>query len=111
MKAALSPPRASAVQPLWRVLSCAKALSLLFLSLLVGGVGMPVLAVAGPVESLQNFSEFRSLKPARLLDGEILGERGALMTFPQGICAQTCFAVPVSATEAAQPIETMTSTM
>jgi hypothetical protein len=75
------------------------------LSLVCGCVAVVEFVRAGPAESLRVFSEFRSLDPARLLDGEILGERGALMAFQQGICAQTCFAVPMPAAEAAQRLQ------
>jgi hypothetical protein len=60
---------------------------------------------ADPVASLKSFTEFHGLDPSRLLDGEILGERGALMNFPQGIFAQTCFAVPLSTDETARRLQ------
>jgi hypothetical protein len=85
--------------------SCPKALKISLLYSLFGCVAMVEFAAGDPVESLKNFSEFRSLDPSRLLDGEILGERGSLMAVPQGICAQTCFAVPVPALEAAQRLQ------
>ena len=64
----------------------------------------PVIA-KDPVEDLKSFSEFRTVNLPRLLAGDIIGERGALMDFPQGIVAQTCFVVPLPAKEAAQRLQ------
>ena len=56
----------------------------------------------GPLESLKRFSSFSHVDLGQLLDGEILAERGSLMEFPNGITAETCFAVPTSAEETAK---------
>ena len=55
-----------------------------------------------PVETIQRLSGFRQLDVAQLLGGDILSERGTLMDFPNGISAQTCFAVPLPAAEVAR---------
>jgi len=60
---------------------------------------------AGPVDTVQRLSEFRQVDVARLLAGEILTERGAMMDFPNGISAQTCFAVALPAEEVARRLQ------
>ena len=55
-----------------------------------------------PVETIQRLSGFRQLDIAQLLAGDIRSERGTLMDFPNGISAQTCFAVPLPAAEVAR---------
>ena len=62
-------------------------------------------ADSGPFESLKSFSDFQQVDLNRLLNGDILSERGSLMDFPNGISAQTCFVVPVSAEEAAKRLQ------
>jgi hypothetical protein len=71
------------------------------------GACVSVAAFAGtdPLESLKTFSEFPSVDLRGLHEGNILGEPGSLMNFPQGISAQTCFAVPVTAAEAARRLQ------
>ncbi len=54
-------------------------------------------ADSGPFESLKSFSDFQQVDLNRLLNGDVLSERGSLMDFPNGISAQTCFMVPVPA--------------
>jgi len=58
-----------------------------------------------PVEIVQRLSGFRQVDVAKLLAGEILTERGVLMDFPNGISAQSCFAVALPATEVAQRLQ------
>lgn len=60
---------------------------------------------AGPVDTVQRLSGFGHIDVSRLLAGEVLSERGALMDFPNGISAQTCFAVAVPAAEVAQRLQ------
>ena len=60
---------------------------------------------SGPVETIKNFSDFQQIDVARLLTGDILSERGSLMDFPNGISAQTCFAISLSAEEAAKRLQ------
>jgi hypothetical protein len=62
-------------------------------------------AEVDPVQKLKSFSEFSSVDLRRLHEGDILGEPGAQMNFPQGVSAQTCFAVPVTAEEAARRLQ------
>jgi hypothetical protein len=59
----------------------------------------------GPVESLKSFSDFQQADLNRLMNGDVLSERGSLMDFPNGISAQTCFVVPVSAEETAKRLQ------
>ncbi len=73
-----------------------------FVSLLLS---MVVWAGADPVESLKGFSEFPAVNIQKLIKGEILSEPGALMEFKNGIAAQTCYAVPVPADEAARKLQ------
>ena len=60
---------------------------------------------AEPVNTVQRLSGFRQVDVARLLAGEILTGRGALMDFPNGISAQSCFAVALPAAEVAQRLQ------
>ena len=63
-------------------------------------LGLAMSSVAAePVEIVQRLSGFRQMDVAKLLAGEILTERGVLMDFPNGISAQSCFAVALPATE------------
>ncbi len=79
----------------------------MYLFALVGGlVSAVAFAASDPLESLKTFSDFRSINLERLLEGEILSERGSLMDSPDGICAQTCFVVPVTAREAIKRLRT-----
>ncbi len=64
------------------------------------GAGPP-----SPVEAIKNFSDFQQIDVVHLLNGDILSERGSLMNFPNGISAQTCFAVPLPAEEAAKRLQ------
>ena len=60
---------------------------------------------AEPIETVQRLSGFRQMDLAKLLAGEILTERGVLMDFPNGISAQSCFAVALPAAEVAQRLQ------
>ena len=62
-------------------------------------------ADTGPFESLKSFSDFQQVDLNRLLNGDILSERGSLMDFPNGISAQTCFVALVPAEEAAKRLQ------
>jgi len=81
---------------------------LLLYGVLAGGGVWVAFGATDPVEDVKRFSEFRTLDSSRLLEGEVLGERGSLMEFPQGIFAQTCFVVPVPPDEAAQRLQLWT---
>jgi hypothetical protein len=72
------------------------------LSFLGACLSVATFAATDPLERLKSFSEFPAVDLRRLHAGDILGEPGSLMNFPQGISAQTCFAVPVTAEEAAK---------
>jgi hypothetical protein len=58
------------------------------------------------VDAITSFSDFQRIDLNRLLNGDILAERGSLMDFPNGISAQTCFVVPLSAEETAKRLQT-----
>jgi hypothetical protein len=68
-------------------------------------VSAPAIAGADPVASLKTFSAFASVDLRRLHAGEILGEPGSPMKFPNGISAETCFIVPVPAGETAKRLQ------
>ena len=59
----------------------------------------------GPADAIKNFSAFQQIDLKRLLNGDILVERGALMNFPNGISGQTCFAVASPADETAKRLQ------
>jgi hypothetical protein len=48
---------------------------------------------------LKQFSDFPKIDLKRLLEGEILSQRGPLMKFPNGISSQLVFAVPTPPAE------------
>ena len=58
-----------------------------------------------PVEAIKSYSDFKQIDLNRLLAGDILSERGSLMYFPNGISAQTCFAVTLSAEETTKRLQ------
>ncbi|HTS17912.1 MAG TPA: hypothetical protein VMP11_10095 [Verrucomicrobiae bacterium] len=58
-----------------------------------------------PVDAIKSFSDFQQIDLSRVLNGEILSQRGSLMNFPNGISAQTCYAMAVSAEEAAKQLQ------
>ena len=73
-----------------------------WLSLLGACLAAAVFAATDPLATLKAFSDFPAVDVRRLHAGDILGEPGSLMSLPQGISAQTCFTVPVTAEEAAR---------
>src|ERR1043165_3072836 len=81
------------------------ALTIIRWSLLGVCLSGATFAATDPLENLKSFSEFSAVDLHRLHAGDILGEPGSLMNFPQGISAQTCFAVPVTAEEAARRLQ------
>lgn len=85
------------------IVRCVEALVIVFLAW--GAVSTEVARAADPLASLKEFSEFKQTDLNRLLDGEILAERGTLMDFPNGISAQTCFAVVGSAEDVAKLLQ------
>ena len=58
-----------------------------------------------PLENLKSFSELASIDLRKLHEGEIRGEPGSLMSFPNGMWAETCFAVPVAPAEVARRLQ------
>ena len=55
---------------------------------------------------LKQISDFPKIDIKRLLEGEILSQRGPLMNFPNGISSQLCFAVPTSPAETVKRLQT-----
>ena len=71
-----------------------------------GALSLAALAAdAAPAESLRSFSDFQQIDLHRLLNGDVLSERGSLMDFANGISAQTCFATSLSAEETAKRLQ------
>ncbi|MGO9527070.1 MAG: hypothetical protein ACLP0A_05810 [Verrucomicrobiia bacterium] len=84
-----------------------KRMACLFLSF---GVGCFLSVAAAPessdpVESIKGFSDFAAIDLGRVLNGEVLSERGSLMNFPNGISAQTCYVMPLPADAAARHLQ------
>ena len=64
-----------------------------------------LIAADDPLATLRSFSAFSSVDLRRLEAGEVLGEPGSQMEFPNGISTETCFAVFVPAAEAARRLQ------
>jgi hypothetical protein len=62
--------------------------------------------VSDPLAGLKQFGDFPKIDIKRLLEGEILTQRGPLMNFPNGISSQLCFAVPTSPAETVKRLQT-----
>ncbi len=78
----------------------------LLLAVLGGLLSQEAVAQAtDPVANLKNFSDFQQVDLGRLLGGEILSERGALMNLRTGISTQSCFAVPKPPAETAKRLQ------
>jgi len=60
---------------------------------------------ADTLTGLKQFSDFPKIDIQRLLDGEILSQRGPLMKFPNGISSQLVFAVPGSPAETVKRLQ------
>jgi hypothetical protein len=58
-----------------------------------------------PVETIKSYSDFTAIDLGRVLNGDILSERGSLMNFPNGISAQTLYAMALPADEAATHLQ------
>jgi hypothetical protein len=71
---------------------------------LVGGflAAAAVATASDPLEDVRRFSDFPATDLRHVLDGDILGTRGSLMNFPNGLSAQTCFVTPEAAAETAR---------
>ena len=78
---------------------------IVLVSVLSVWVSFAAFAATDPLESLKSFSDFSAVDVRRLHAGDILGEPGSLMSLPEGISSQTCFAVPVTAEEAARRLQ------
>jgi len=76
-----------------------KQLSIFFVWLCCAVVAPTSSHASDPLENLKKFSDFQHIDVKRLLEGEILSQRGPLMIFPNGISAQICFFVPLSPEE------------
>jgi hypothetical protein len=88
-----------------------KKLSIFLFVLLCGAVTAPSPSHASdPLENLKKFSDFKKIDVKRLLEGEILSQRGPLMNFPNGISTQISFYVPLSPEEVFQRQQTWNPT-
>ena len=65
----------------------------------------PARTLADPLQTLATISAFPLVDLSRLYAGDILGEPGSPMKFRNGISAETCFAVPIPAAEAAKRLQ------
>ncbi len=68
---------------------------------LLGGLlaAAMVAKASDPLEDVKRFSDFPATDLRHVIDGGILGTRGSLMNFPNGLSAQTCFVTPEAAAE------------
>jgi len=64
-----------------------------------------VATASDPLEDVKRFSDFAAADLRHVLDGDILGARGSLMSFPNGLSAQTCFVTPEAASETARRLQ------
>jgi hypothetical protein len=73
----------------------------------VGGflAAASVATASNPLDDVRRFSDFPAADLDRVLDGNILGARGSLMNFPNGLSAQTCFVTPEAAAETARQLQ------
>ena len=62
-----------------------------------------------PLAGLKQFGDFPKIDITRLLEGEILSQRGPLMKFPNGISSQLIFAVPTSPAETIKRLQSWDS--
>lgn len=58
-----------------------------------------------PLSELKQFGDFPKIDIKRLLEGEILSQRGPLMKFANGISSQLCFAVSQSPAETVKQLK------
>lgn len=65
---------------------------------------IPALA-SDPLAGLKQFGDFPKIDIKRLLEGEILSQRGPLMNFKNGISSQLIFAVPTSPAETVKRLQ------
>ena len=76
-----------------------------FFTVVVGWALSAFAGPSGPVDAITRFSDFQQIDLNRLLNGDILSERGSLMDFANGISAQTCFVVPLTPEETAKRLQ------
>ena len=74
---------------------------------LVGGflAAASVATASDPLDDVKSFSDFATADLGRVLEGDVLGARGSLMNFPNGLSAQTCFVTPKAAGETARRLQ------
>ena len=80
------------------------AVSAVVLTGLLGGLlaAAMVAKASDPLEDVKSFSDFPATDLRRVLDGDVLGTRGSLMNFPNGLSAQTCFVTTKAPAETAR---------
>ena len=64
-----------------------------------------VAKASDPLEDVKHFSDFPAADLRHVLDGDVLGARGSLMNFPNGLSAQTCFVTAEAAEETARRLQ------
>ncbi len=70
------------------------------LAVLAGGLlAASIAGASDPLEDVMRFGDFPAGDLHHVLEGEVLGARGSLMDFPNGLSAQTCFVTPEAAQE------------
>jgi hypothetical protein len=85
-------------------------LSIILMVGLCCAVSVPASAqAADPLAGLKQFGDFPKIDIKRLLEGEILSQRGPLMKFPNGISSQLIFAVQTSPAETIKRLQTWDS--
>jgi hypothetical protein len=92
----------SACERIGQRLSLPVLIGFFFLGLSLFG---PAVADNDPFERLKTFSELAPIDLRKLQEGDIRGEPGSPMSFPNGFWAETCFAVPVAAEEVARRLQ------
>ena len=81
-------------------------LSILLMVGICSAVNMAVPARGSdPLAGLKQFGDFPKIDLKRLLEDEILSQRGPLMKFPNGISSQLVFAVPTSPAETVKRLQ------
>ncbi len=65
-------------------------------------ISASVATASDPLDDVKRFSDFPAADLRHVFDGDILGTRGSLMNFPNGLSAQTCFVTPEAAAETAR---------
>ncbi len=74
--------------------------------LLIGLNFAPVFGASDPIEELKSFSVFQEIDLQKLVKGDILTQKGALIDFPKGISVQSCYVIMLPAEKTARLLRT-----